>query len=286
MRQCIAIKCGGALLAGALAVSLLAGCAAGESGAVVTEDDLTPSSAARDALLQEAGGGKTYAYILTGEGSGDAGGPEPAVSAQEAANRAGRMIEELYGIDLSGAVLGLKRDENAYSGLPPEAAEAAAPRAVWLASWMGEDGRGSIVCGLDADTGAWLRVSYTPPASEWRAADSTPLADCFVPLPGSVSGYRGRWETAAPGYEETIGALTAEAEAALSGSLLTDGAAVLKTDVRLIEKPGGSNALELELACDDGNTYILYRINGRTDYDFSGYPLRAYLFWNETLLNA
>lgn len=285
MRQFMTIKCGGALLAGALALSLLAGCAASESEAVVTEDDLTPASAAQQAILREAGGGKTYAYILTGE-DGVTGGPEPAVSAQEAANRAGSMIEELYGIDLSGAVLGLKRSENAYRGLPTEAAEAAAPREVWLASWMGEDGRGSIVCGLDADTGAWLRVSYTPPPSEWRAADSTPLADCFVPLPGSVSGYRGRWDTAAPGYEETIGALTAEAEAALSGSLLTDDAAVLKTGIRLIEKPGGSNALEIELACDDGNTYILYRINGRTDYDFSGYPLRAYLFWNETLLNA
>lgn len=279
----------GFLLAGAALLAaawLLAGCGA-RGGAVLTQDDLTPSSTAQQAILQEAGGGKTYAYTLAGEG-GNAGGPEPAVSAQEAANRAGRMMEEVYGIDLTGAVLELKRSQNAYSGLPAGAGEAAAPREVWLARWTGEGpdaNNGHFICGLDAATGAWLRVSYTPPTSEWRAMDETPLAACFVPLPNSFSGLRGRWDEAASSYHETAQALIAQAQASLSGSLLTDGAAVLSAGIRFEEKPDGCNFLMIELICEDGSTYILHRTAARTGYDFGGWPLRAYQFWNETLLN-
>lgn len=278
---------GAVLLAGILAAAwLLAGCAA-QGEPMLTQDDLTPSSAAQQAILQEAGGGKTYAYTLIDEGGGESG-PEPVVSAQEAANRAGRMMEEVYGIDLCGAVLELKRGQNAYSGLPAGAGEAAAPREVWLASWTGEGpdaNNGYLMCGLDAATGAWLRVSYTPPTSEWRAMDETPLAACFVPLPGSFSGLRGRWDEAAPSYQKTVQALIGQAQTSLSGSLLTDGAVVLSAGIRFEEKPDGCNFLMIELTCEDGSTYILHRAAARTGYDFSGWPLRAYQFWNETLLN-
>ena len=51
-----------ACLAAALTMSALVSCAPQESRPVVTSDDLTPPSAAQEAIAQEAGGGKNYAY--------------------------------------------------------------------------------------------------------------------------------------------------------------------------------------------------------------------------------
>lgn len=48
-----------ACLAAALTMSALVSCAPQESRPVVTSDDLTPPSAAQEAIAQEAGGGKT-----------------------------------------------------------------------------------------------------------------------------------------------------------------------------------------------------------------------------------
>lgn len=49
-----------ACLAAALTMSALVSCAPQESRPVVTSDDLTPPSAAQEAIAQEAGGGKNY----------------------------------------------------------------------------------------------------------------------------------------------------------------------------------------------------------------------------------
>ena len=56
-----------ACLAAALTMSALASCAPQESRPVVTSDDLTPPSAAQEAIAQEAGGGKNYAYYWQAE---------------------------------------------------------------------------------------------------------------------------------------------------------------------------------------------------------------------------
>ena len=63
----------------ALAMSALASCAPQESRPVVTSDDLTPPSAAQEAIAQEAGGGKNWREKLAGGKCGgnsanDAGG--------------------------------------------------------------------------------------------------------------------------------------------------------------------------------------------------------------------
>ena len=56
-----------ACLAAALTMSALVSCAPQESRPVVTSDDLTPPSAAQEAIAQEAGGGKNYAYYWQAE---------------------------------------------------------------------------------------------------------------------------------------------------------------------------------------------------------------------------
>ena len=55
-----------ACLAAALTMSALVSCAPQESRPVVTSDDLTPPSAAQEAIAQDIGGGKNYAYLLAG----------------------------------------------------------------------------------------------------------------------------------------------------------------------------------------------------------------------------
>ena len=72
-----------ACLAAALTMSALASCAPQESRPVVTSDDLTPPSAAQEAIAQEAGGGKNYAYYWAG---GKCGG--------RLCKRCGRPIEQ------------------------------------------------------------------------------------------------------------------------------------------------------------------------------------------------
>ena len=56
-----------ACLAAALTMSALVSCAPQESRPVVTSDDLTPPSAAQEAIAQDIGGGKNYAYLWEAE---------------------------------------------------------------------------------------------------------------------------------------------------------------------------------------------------------------------------
>lgn len=62
-KQHIKNKATAALLAGILALGLLAGCAQHASEPVVTEDDLTPSSTVQEVIARVADNGKTYAYL-------------------------------------------------------------------------------------------------------------------------------------------------------------------------------------------------------------------------------
>lgn len=56
-----------ACLAAALTMSALVSCAPQESRPVVTSDDLTPPSAAQEAIAQDIGGGKNYEYYWAAE---------------------------------------------------------------------------------------------------------------------------------------------------------------------------------------------------------------------------
>lgn len=316
-----------ALLAGALALSLLAGCAADTSAPVVTEDDLTPASAAQDALLQEAGGDKTYRYFWPAENPqrGEEWArsrieerdrenlenpnfsseedqallnrlhqqildlwledlaeqeqiPTPAVSPQEAANLAGRMLEQVYGLDLSGEelLLWLKEDYFTPDNLLTEQPQ----RTIWQVTDLHE---ARFSCEINAETAACERLGYKISGEELAAAEQTPQASCCYAM------FEGEaplvWNPDSPEFEPLTQQMMAEAGAALSGSLLVDGAQVTGAEYCPPEPhagEGGTSFLDLcfILHCDNGRDYNLFTGNVKfyPEYDCGGYPLRGYLF--------
>lgn len=339
-----------------LTVGVLTSCAPQESQPVVTSDDLTPPSAAQDAIAQEAGGGKTYAYswqaenvektlqawresyeqevnyakelIAKGEEAVKAAGYpslkeaqqavdaqqagieqdlaenkkrleaelalDPVVSAQEAANLAGAIFEKLYGFDLSQETLVVWCFESD-SDMSYHPAGGGAMRTVWNVSREeAADGAllstNSISCTLDATTGELIGVDYTLSNDEIAAMRATAVPACFIAKadPDAAGSY-GYWDETEASYAGTVEKLKQQAKEQLSGSALVGGAAVTEVRAELegnIEE-SGENHLSLWADCDNGKTYQLYRIyylQPYVDYDFGGYPLRAYQITNDTYL--
>ncbi|MCM1297704.1 MAG: hypothetical protein NC311_19375 [Muribaculaceae bacterium] len=314
-----------ALLAGTLALNLLAGCADSGSQPVVTDDDLTPNSAVQAALSLEAGNGKTYAYywpaedpeaaaeakrqddeeslqtrlaqgVLTQE-QADARRQayeqgtleqiavwqkerqlDPVVSPQEAANRAGWLAEELYGLDMSQTEIELRCAEE-YD----LAAGQASGRLLWTAT--NRKGPTLFYCLQDATTGEWLSTSYSPQQEELDRAWSTPAVSCFT-LNGPVSeSLLGEWHTDDPAFEQTVARIQEQARAALSGSMLVDGAAV--TGIELVYPEGHPmDVLEFRVTCDNGKTCHLSAVRetqAYPEYDHDGYLMRGYGFEKDTI---
>lgn len=338
MRQFITIKCG-VLLAGAVLVSLLACCAADTGAPVVTEDDLTPFSTVQDVIVQDAGGGKTYAYFWLGEALEQdperveqiaarlledsaqnlrtaletEGLPEeerasleaqleeyesrrmydeildtlrdmareqqrydPVIPPQEAANRAGWMLEQLYGLDLTGKELFL----SCYQSAAGDVFNRYGGRMVWdvnaldgplVAANVAEQVCAS--CVLDATTGELVEGSYLFTEEEQAAMEKTPAAAAYLP------GNNG-WDTQHPGYAQTADAACQQLVQAFLRSPLADGAAV--TGTKSLEDQ--YTVLAFRLSCDNGKNYEFtreYYADPYIQYDCEGYPLRAYQFQNE-----
>lgn len=232
-----------ACLAAALTMSALVSCAPQESRPVVTSDDLTPPSAAQEAIAQDIGGGKNYEYYWAAEhieeeleavresteqsvkhwkeiaDTGNYYGREvsgdekeelknsfdemlneipllqeekrkmleselaldPVVSAQEAANAAGAVFEKIYGIELSQDILTLSCVEINTNINPGEEVI----RSVWNVSREeAADGvlfsTNAVGCTLDATTGEFISVDYTPSNDELTEMWATELPSCFV----------------------------------------------------------------------------------------------------------
>lgn len=342
----------------ALTLGALTSCAPQESRPVVTSDDLTPPSAAQDAIAQEAGGGKSYAYswqaenvektlqawreayeqevnyakelIAKGEEAVKAAGYssleeaqqavdarqagieqdlaenkkrleaelalDPVVSAQEAANLAGIVFEKLYGVDLSQETLVLWCFESD-SDMSYHPAGGGAMRTVWSVSREEiADGvlfsTNAIRCTLDATTGEFISAEYTLGEDEVTAMRATALPACFIPTAeDDARGPYGYWNETEASYAGTVEKLKQQAKEQLSGSALVGGAAVTEVRAELkgeIEE-NGENYISLWVDCDNGKTYQLYRIyylQPYVDYDFGGYPLRAYQITNDTYLKG
>lgn len=320
-------KATAALLAGTLALGILTGCAQDVSEPVVTQDDLTPASAAQTALQQEAGGDRTYAYFWPAEDpqrakewaqneveeqirelfEDPAYADEearallkqrqqeavqsllsdweaerqltPVVSAQEAANLAGRAAEQVYGIDLSGKELKLKLVQ-IYHG--STSAQAGQPKGmIWHVT---ERGQSRFFCNINAETAAYEQTDYDEDLAE---AEKTPRASCSYPLGGK--GEYWVWDTESPEFEPLIQNMLNEASVALSGSLLVGGAQV--TEAKYQPRPGEEkepDRLVFRLTCDNGQDYYLigYRIKFYPEYNFAGCPLRGYKFYASDPFNV
>lgn len=334
-----------ALLAGALALALLPGCAAEPFAPVVTEDDLTPSSTAQQVIAQVADNGKTYAYV-TPDWTGDwdtreaelrqrneqelealqelldtgkvdtigltveeaekqleilrdpstlesqlaqeraawqeQQGLDPVISAQEAANRAGWMFEEAYGIDLSGRQLTLNcfRSTGTNSGMFEVSAGPGDGRVMWEARVDPDDFHGNITCVLDATTGEFSSAGYAALSEEENERIlQSPKAECYLPdRPDDPAAAPYHWDPDAPSYPQTVADMKAEMQATLSGSPLVGGAQVTGIEEELTHE---NHSIHLNVTCDDGKAYRLEQVSpgmGKTGDAYGGYPLRAYSF--------
>ena len=337
--------------AAALTMSALASCAPQESRPVVTSDDLTPPSAAQEAIAQEAGGGKNYAYcwqaenaeetlqmlreayeqevndakelIAKGEEAVKAAGYPSLAEAQQAvearqarieqdladnqkrleaelaldpANLAGSLFEKLYGFDLSQDTLLLQCFESD-SDMSYHPAGGGVMRAIWHVSREeAADGvlfsTNAISCTLDATTGEFIAVDYTLGSEEIAAMQATAVPACFIQRadPDAAGSY-GYWDETEASYAGTVEKLKQQAKEQLSGSALVGGAAVTEVRAELEGKieESGENLISLWVDCDSGKTYQLYRgyyLQPYVNYDFGGYPLRAYRITNDTYLKG
>lgn len=318
-----------ALLAGALALSLLAGCTASASEPVVTEDDLTPASAAQTALQQEAGSDKTYRYFWPAENpqtaeewarsqaeeqfreslTDPANANEetqaylrqrqedvfqnfmsdleaerqlaPAVSAQEAANLAGRAAEQVYGIDLSDEELMLSLIQIYHGSTSPQAGQ---PKGViWHVT---EQGQSRFSCDINSETAAYEDIRYSESEENIAKAEQTPRASCSYPLGGA--GEYWVWDVHSADFEPLLQTMMDEVSVALSGSLLVGGAQVTGAEYTPIpgqeEEP---DRLIFCFHCDNGQDYYLigYRVKFYPEYNFDGCPLRGYDFFASGFFN-
>lgn len=147
---------------------------------------------------------------------------EPVFTAQEAANRAGALFEELCGADFSNEVLEMHCEEReGYSFARPEPLRTV--QLVWEArplidhldqsrDWSAFN---DFSCTLDADTGEILSIWHHRSEREYEEWMCGPLPECWREDP--KTGIR-RWDTGDPAFET----LVERAGARLSRPVLSD----------------------------------------------------------------
>lgn len=214
---------------------------------------------------------------------------DPAVSPQEAANRAGVILEELYGVDLSQKVLELECRETSGDDMP-HPNRVGALRPIWSV-FLEEAADGvlfstsSVSCTMDATTGEIVFIDYTPSAQEFEERRALPYPACFVGAGDDESGF-GRWDETEASFAPMLETAAQSLRQLLSGSPLVGGAQVTEVRGEITEYEEGANALWLYLSCDDGKSY---RLQAKMPYDpfctegaGTPYPMRGFRMWNDT----
>lgn len=225
---------------------------------------------------------------------------DPVVSPQEAANRAGQIFETLYGIDLTEKTLRMSCQARTTAGGGDSSGLC---RAVWQVHVGNELDDGSTIeppagsydqieCNLNAVTGEVLNVRWLVSNEECTEIMKTPMADCFIPIKEPSGWMRGGWDETHPEFVPTMQAMMDAFTPLLSGSILTNGAAVTSVEYQLVNRdiPGETvNRLNFFITCENGKTYLMQRneaIQPYLSYPFDGYPLRAYRFFDMACLQA
>lgn len=201
---------------------------------------------------------------------------DPVISPQEAANRAGWMLEQLYGLDLTGKELFI----SCYQSAAGDVFNLYGGRMVWdVKALDGPLNTARVAeqicasCVLDATTGEVVEGSYLFTQKEQAAMEQTPAAAAYLPE-------NGGWNTQHPEYAQTADAACQQLVQAFLRCPLADGAAV--TGAKSLEDQ--YTVLAFRLSCGNGKTYLFtreYYADPYTQYDCGGYPLRAYQFRNE-----
>ncbi len=195
---------------------------------------------------------------------------DPVVSAQEAANLAGTLMEKMYGLDLAGMPLELVLTKSSEPGTP----------LVWnIVQRQPEESGAGLDLQLDATTGEVMAVSYQPSENEQQAMAAA------EPLPCMKRWDKEGWEEqyyfdeTDPSYQPMLEEVLETLRTQLSGSLLTGGAQVTEVTavpLRDTEDRAAIAQHTFQVRCDDGRTLDCYWTCPYPTYDFDGAPLRAF----------
>ena len=209
----------------------------------------------------------------------------PAVSAQEAANRAGAAMEEAFGVDLSDQTLTVSCIEDIFQ---------TGKRHVWWVDLPEEaDGTlfssASMNCHIDATTGEVLSAGYWPSSEEWEEMRGDTLPACFEPFDEYTEGI-GRWNADDPSFAPMAERLKPCLTQALSGTALTGGAQVTDVRVEVVEQEANTNTLLLYADCDNGRTYQMLPPDRYdtiyTDTQARAFPLRSFNIYSDLYFTA
>ena len=207
---------------------------------------------------------------------------DPVVSAQEAANLAGLVLEKNYGIDLSQKELRLSCMKIHVNGID---------RLQWHAV-LDEEADGSLFSSctadvtLDATTGELVTAEYYPSYEEYQSISSS-LPECYQPTddPDALGVY-GFYKVDDPAFDEFKQKVSEQIHNALSQSVLANGANVSGIEICAVDGAVKNETLSISVTYDNGNTALLTSTRPSVNYDFGGYPLRGYQYENTSYYNS
>lgn len=204
---------------------------------------------------------------------------DPPVSAQEAANIAGEYFEVLYGIDLSQQPIILRYTPDGdqwdamFSPLLDEQGR--------VPTGVQSNAAFTALCFIRSDTGEIISATYCTSQEENQAMTATELPayiqrDTEYFAATHVANY---FDTEAPGAQEALETMKEQLTTLLSGTVAVGGAQITSVtveDVVYSDQPPRINDLYFHLTASNGRTYTLFWDLKYPNYDFGGFPLRAF----------
>lgn len=207
----------------------------------------------------------------------------PPVSAQEAANIAGEIFETLYGIDLSrqSIVLSYVQSVDCWEAISSPLLDERGN----ILTDISTETASNALCSIRSDTGEIESMSYHPSQQEVQAMAATELpayiesnAEYYNAAYGmqTTDNY---FDTDAPGAQEALEAMKEQLTALLSGTVAVGGAQITSvTAENVVYSPQlpRESSLYFHLTANNGRTYTLFWGFKYPNYDFGGFPLRAF----------
>lgn len=204
---------------------------------------------------------------------------DPPVSAQEAANIAGEYFEVLYGIDLSQQPIILRYTPDGdqwdamFSPLLDEQGR--------VPTGVQSNAAFTALCFIRSDTGEIISATYCTSQEENQAMTATELPayiqrDTEYFAATHVANY---FDTEAPGAQEALEAMKEQLTTLLSGTVAVGGAQITSvTAENVVYSPQlpRESSLYFHLTANNGRTYTLFWGFKYPNYDFGGFPLRAF----------
>ena len=205
------------------------------------------------------------------------------MSAQEAANIAGEYFEVLCGIDLSQQPIILRHTQGGdqwdamFSPLLDKQGR--------VPAGVQSNAAFTALCYIRSDTGEIISATYCTSQEENQAITATELpayiqrdaeycdATCTSQI---VTNY---FDTEAPGAQEALEAMKEQLTTLLSGTVAVGGAQITSvTEENVVYYPQlpRESSLYFHLTASNGRTYTLFWGYKYPNYDFGGFPLRAF----------